>query len=148
MISNNQKNIATFIHLSTFSRFVIPFGNIIGPLLLWIINKDKSEFIDNHGKQALNFQLSIILYTFLFGLLCIPLIAFNVLSYIDIVNIEAFNSLNINLEAPSPILFFIILMVFLAAIAFIIELIFIINASLTANKGEAYKYPFTIHFLK
>ena len=112
MISNNQKNIATFIHLSTFSRFVIPFGNIIGPLLLWIINKDKSEFIDNHGKQALNFQLSIILYTFLFGLLCIPLIAFNVLSYIDIVNIEAFNSLNINLEAPSPILFFIILMVF------------------------------------
>ncbi|MCB0428324.1 MAG: DUF4870 domain-containing protein, partial [Mangrovimonas sp.] len=35
----NQKNIATFIHLSTFSRFFFPLGNIIGPLVLWVINK-------------------------------------------------------------------------------------------------------------
>ncbi len=44
MLTDNQKNIATFIHLSTFSRFIIPLGNFIGPIVLWSINKDKSEF--------------------------------------------------------------------------------------------------------
>jgi uncharacterized protein len=68
MLDTHQKNIATFIHLSTFSRFIIPLGNFIGPVILWIANKEKSEFIDNHGKQAINFQLSVLLlYHFLFS---------------------------------------------------------------------------------
>ena len=60
-MTNHQKNIATFIHLSTFSRFIFPFGNFIGPIILWVANKDKSDFIDHHGKQAINFQISILL---------------------------------------------------------------------------------------
>jgi len=63
MPNNHQKNIATFIHLSTFSRFIFPLGNIIAPIILWFINKDKSQFIDTHGKQAINFQISIFLYS-------------------------------------------------------------------------------------
>jgi len=55
MLDKHQKNIATWIHLSTFSRFFIPFGNFLGPIILWITNKDKSEFIDNHGKQIIIF---------------------------------------------------------------------------------------------
>ena len=57
MIDNHNKNLATFIHLSTFSRFVIPFGNFIGPIILWAANKEKSHFVDQHGKQAINFQI-------------------------------------------------------------------------------------------
>ena len=62
MVDNHHKNLATFIHLSTFSRFIIPFGNFIGPIVLWAANKEKSDFIDQHGKQAINFQISILLY--------------------------------------------------------------------------------------
>ena len=72
MLDNHQKNIATFIHLSTFSRFFFPFGNLIGPIVLWVINKDRSAFIDNHGKQIINFQISILLYTIIIGTLSIP----------------------------------------------------------------------------
>ena len=83
MDQNNHKTIATWIHLSTFSRFIIPFGNFIGPLLLWVTNKEKSEFIDAHGKQAINFQISLLLYTMIIGLVSIPLLAFGILQGID-----------------------------------------------------------------
>src|SRR5690606_8732674 len=73
MIDKNQKNIATFIHLSTFSRFLFPLGNFIGPIVLWVANKDKSDFIDAHGKQAINFQISILLYAIILGMITIPL---------------------------------------------------------------------------
>jgi uncharacterized Tic20 family protein len=81
MTTNHQKNIATFIHLSTFSRFIIPLGNFIGPIVLWIMNKDKSDFIDAHGKQAINFQISILLYTLIIGMLTIP---FSFLKYLTV----------------------------------------------------------------
>ena len=51
MLDSHQKNIATFIHLSTFSRFIIPLGNFIGPIILWVSNKDKSEFVDQITKK-------------------------------------------------------------------------------------------------
>lgn len=72
MINNYHKNIATFIHLSTFSRFFIPLGNIFGPIVIWYINRDKSSFVDKHGKQAINFQMSILLYALILGMITIP----------------------------------------------------------------------------
>ena len=64
MLSNHHKNVAAIIHLSALSKFIFPLGNFIMPLIFWTMNKDKSEFVDKHGKQAINFQLSILLYTF------------------------------------------------------------------------------------
>ncbi len=75
---NHHKNIATFIHLSTFSRFIIPLGNYLGPVILWMLNKEKSEFINEHGKQAINFQLSILLYSIVIGVISIPFFMFNI----------------------------------------------------------------------
>ena len=40
-----------------FSGIVVPFGNILGPLVVWLITRDESEFVDASGKEALNFQL-------------------------------------------------------------------------------------------
>lgn len=61
--TNNHHNIAAVIHLSTFGKWLFPLGNLILPIVLWTINSKKSAFIDNHGKQAVNFQLSMTLYT-------------------------------------------------------------------------------------
>src|SRR5690606_9994817 len=105
MIDNHQKNIATFIHLSTFSRFIIPLGNFIGPLLLWITNKEKSDFIDAHGKQAINFQISILLYAIVLGLLTIPFFLFGILGYIDFFNFNGFDNFQINFNQISPLIF-------------------------------------------
>lgn len=49
-------------HLSVFSAHFIPLGNIIAPLIIWQIKKEDSSFIAYHGKEALNFQISIIIY--------------------------------------------------------------------------------------
>ncbi len=148
MLTNHQKNIATFIHLSTFSRFIIPFGNFIGPIILWTTNKDKSEFIDNHGKQAINFQISVLLYAIILGTLSVPFFIFKIFNGIDFIDFHGYNNFHINLDKPSPLLYIGGALGLLAVLAFIIELVLIIVASLKARDGEYYKYPFTINFLK
>ncbi|WP_299226212.1 DUF4870 domain-containing protein [uncultured Psychroserpens sp.] len=148
MQDNHQKNIATFIHLSTFTRFIFPFGNFIGPIVLWMANKEKSEFVDLHGKQAINFQMSILLYALVFGLLTIPFFIFNVISGFNFIDINTFDSIHINLTKPSPLLYITGGLGFLAVIGFILELVFVVIASLKARDGEIYHYPLTINFLK
>ncbi len=148
MIDNHQKNIATFIHLSTFSRFMIPFGNFIGPLVLWVMNNDKSEFVDAHGKQAINFQMSILLYALIIGMLTIPFFIFNLISGLDFLDINTFDSIHINITKPSPLLYITGGFAFFAVIGFILELVFIVKAALSARDGQEYRYPLTIKFLK
>ena len=148
MVTSHQKNLATFIHLSTFSRFIFPFGNLIAPIVLWVANKDKSEFIDAHGKQAINFQFSILLYALIIGTLCIPFFAFTLFNHLDFLDFQAFEGININLTKPSPLFYIGGSIGLLAVFGFILEIIFIINASLKARDGQAYKYPFTIKFIK
>ncbi len=148
MTDNHQKNIATFIHLSTFSRFVIPLGNYIGPIILWMVNKDKSEFVDSHGKQAINFQISILLYALIIGTLTIPFFIFNVFNELDFVDFHGFHNFSINIGEPSPLLYITGGLGFLAIIGFILEMVFIVVASLKARDGELYHYPLTINFLK
>jgi len=148
MLTNHQKNIATFIHLSTFSRFLIPLGNFAGPIILWATNKDKSEFIDVHGKQAINFQISILLYTLIIGTLTIPFFIFKVISGIDFIDFNGLYDFHINIGKPSPLLYITGGLGFLAVIGFIVELIFIVIASLKARDGKIYEYPLTINFLK
>jgi uncharacterized Tic20 family protein len=54
---------ATFTHLAAFAGLLgIPFGSIIGPLVLWLIKKNEMPFVDYSGKEALNFQISITIY--------------------------------------------------------------------------------------
>ena len=148
MLDNHQKNIATFIHLSTFSRFFIPFGNFIGPVILWVANKDKSEFIDHHGKQAINFQISILLYAIILGTLSVPFFIFKIFDGFNFIDFNGFNNFHINIGKPSALLYIGGVLGALAIVAFIIELIFIVIASLRARDGEIYNYPFTIQFLK
>lgn len=148
MLDNHHKNIATFIHLSTFSRFIIPFGNFIGPIVLWVANKEKSEFVDTHGKQAINFQISILLYALIMGLLTVPFFFFKLIGSFDFIDINAFDGIHINLSEPSPLLYIGGGLGVLAVLGFILELVFIVIASLKARDGEVYHYPLTINFLK
>lgn len=48
-------------HLSALSGYVIPFGNVIGPLIIWMLKKDELPFVDDQGKESLNFQINVLL---------------------------------------------------------------------------------------
>ena len=152
MITTHQKNLAALTHLSALSKFVFPLGNFIMPLVLWTLNKDKSEFIDKHGKQAINFQLSILLYSIIIASFTIPLFIFGVLDHFSFPEVWRGMHHNINLDIDSAagiqIAVFAIVLVFLALVATVFEIIFIIIATSIINNGELYNYPITINFLK
>ena len=54
---------ATFSHLASFAGILgIPFGSILGPLVIWLIKRAEIPFVDQCGKEAVNFQISIGIY--------------------------------------------------------------------------------------
>jgi uncharacterized protein len=68
---------AMLCHISAFAGFIgIPFGNILGPLIIWLIKREDHPFINAQGKEALNFQISLIIYGVISGILCLVLIGF------------------------------------------------------------------------
>lgn len=60
-----EKNLAMFCHLSAlvggvaFSAIGLPVGNILGPLVIWLMKKDTMPLVNEHGKEALNFQITV-----------------------------------------------------------------------------------------
>jgi len=58
-------------HLGALAGFVgVPFGNILGPLVFWLIKKNEFPFVDDQGKESLNFQITLTIL----GIICIPLV--------------------------------------------------------------------------
>ena len=53
---------AMFCHLAALIGFVIPFGNIVGPLVIWVLKKDEYPLVNENGKESLNFQISMTIY--------------------------------------------------------------------------------------
>lgn len=70
VLSETERNWAMLCHLSGFAAYFFPFGGIIGPLICWLSKKDESAWIDENGKAAMNFNLSILLYCILLVPLC------------------------------------------------------------------------------
>ncbi|WP_246193419.1 DUF4870 domain-containing protein [Pseudoxanthomonas suwonensis] len=65
-----------FAHLSTFIGLIIPFGTLLGPLVVWLIKKDTMPFVNDQGKEALNFNITVLIAIVVSGLLTIILIGF------------------------------------------------------------------------
>lgn len=64
----NENQWAVAIHLSALIGLVIPFGNILAPLVIWLVRKEHSPSLDAVGKNVLNFQISWTIYIVLAGL--------------------------------------------------------------------------------
>ena len=74
--SQDEKTWAMFCHLSALAGFIIPFGHLIGPLVIWQMRKDVFPLVDDQGKESLNFQLSLTIYYLVSAVLIIVLIGF------------------------------------------------------------------------
>ena len=151
METTNHKNLATFTHLSALSQYCIPFGNYIFPILIWSSNKDKSEFIDFNGKQVLNFQLSLFLYSLVLAMIAIPILVisfFNNVPLHTLINEEVFTRNHLSVENITGIAIVAIVAVLLFVGLKVAEFFLIIYASVKASNGEKFEYPLTIPFLK
>ena len=67
---------ALLCYLISFVGFFVPFGNIVGPLVVWLVKREQSPFVDHHGKEAINFQISLTIYALASLLLMLILVGF------------------------------------------------------------------------
>ncbi len=67
--SMSEKEWAMFLHLSQLSGFIVPLLGFAAPIIIWLMKKDESEYIDRHGRIVINWIISEVLYS----LVCIIL---------------------------------------------------------------------------
>lgn len=76
-MQDNEKTMAALTHVTAFSGYLTGgIGFIVGPLILWIIKKEESRFIDYHGRSCLNFHISLLIYGIISGFLMLVLVGF------------------------------------------------------------------------
>jgi uncharacterized Tic20 family protein len=74
--AKEEQNWAMISHLAALSGFIIPFGNILGPLIVWLMKKDTMPLVNQHGKEALNFQITVTIAMIISVMLMFVLIGF------------------------------------------------------------------------
>jgi uncharacterized Tic20 family protein len=97
--AKEEQNWAMACHLSALSGFVIPFGNVVGPLVVWQMKKDTMPLVDQHGKEALNFQITVaiaalicvLLFLVVIGVFLIFIVAIGALIMTIIASIKVAN---------------------------------------------------------
>jgi|UniRef100_UPI0040481596 uncharacterized protein len=143
MNKNNENTNAFLIHISAFAGYFFPLGSIIAPLVLWQTQKDKSQFLDDQGKEAVNFNISYVLYTFILGISIIPF-AFRPLFN----HFRHYNDFDFDFSFTGGNFFGIFGIASVITLIGFIKVILIILAALKSKEGENYKYPLTIKFIK
>lgn len=143
MATKRDNSNAFLIHISALAGYFFPLGGVIAPLVFWQVKKDESEFLDKQGKEAVNFNLSFLLYAFILGLTFIPFIIRTVFNNLDNID-HMHNDFHFDFSNMVGIFGGVSLIGLLAIIRFAL----IILAAIKANNGEHYKYPLTIKFIK
>ncbi|WP_372012422.1 DUF4870 domain-containing protein [Pseudoxanthomonas sp. 10H] len=119
-VSAEEKQWAMFGHLSTLlGLFTGGIGNIVGPLVIWLVKKDTMPFAGDQAKEALNFNITLLLIGVV--LLVLTLVTFGIGAIVTM-----------------P----------LGLLLCVAWLVLTIIAAMKANEGVAYRYPFTLRLVK
>jgi uncharacterized Tic20 family protein len=80
--SDQERNWAVVCHLGGFAVYLLPFafGHVLVPLAIWLWKRHESAFLDEHGREALNFQISVTIYAIVAGVLAFVLVGFLLLA--------------------------------------------------------------------
>jgi uncharacterized Tic20 family protein len=82
-VSSEERTWGMLSHLLALSGFIgVPFGNVLAPLIIWLVKKDQSQFVADQAKESLNFQISLIIYAIVSGILVLVLIGFLLLAVV------------------------------------------------------------------
>lgn len=86
-VSADETNWGMFAHLSALIGFVIPFGSIIGPLVIWLTKGKEMEFVGTEAKEALNFQITMLIAFLISWVLVFVLIGFLLMALLAIADL-------------------------------------------------------------
>ncbi len=85
---HEERQWSLFAHLSGLLGYLgLPFGSVFGPLVIWLVKRDRSALVDENGREALNFHLSMLLYALISLPLALVFVGFLTLLAIPIVEI-------------------------------------------------------------
>jgi uncharacterized Tic20 family protein len=128
-------------HLSALIAVAgLPFGHVIGPLVVYLIKAHESEFVAEHARASLNYQITVSIV----GIVGIIALVGVMLGYIASGSAQQMSDTGTGIS----------LAIFWVAIAmavlllFLFSLIFIIAGTVAASQGRPYTYPFAIRFLR
>ena len=144
MKRNRTNTNAFLIHISAFAGLIFPFGQIITPLIAWQTIKDRSPFLDEQGKEVVNFNISYTLYAFILSAGVGGLLMGSIFKNFN--RLSDFNSISYNLNLPN--IFSFLSIGSMVGIVYLVGIALVIIASLKAKDGENYSYPFSIKFIK
>ena len=116
--SADERQWAMFAHLSAIVAALVGLS-FLGPLIVWLVKKETMPFVDDQGKEALNFNITV-------------MIVFAILWVLTFV------TLGIGIILTGPLMF----------VVGIGALVLVIIAGMKANEGVAYRYPFTLRLIK
>ncbi|TRW23244.1 DUF4870 domain-containing protein [Flavobacterium zepuense] len=150
METTAHKTTSTLLQLSALTQYFIPFGNFIFPVIIWSSKKHESEFIDFNGKQAINFQLSLFMYTILLAIIAVPIFLYTFFKDLDFTQVNdcewVFNEFNDGKVTSLAIIGFIA--AFVLGVMKVAEFFLIIYAAVKNSNGIKSNYPLTINFIK
>lgn len=130
-------------HLSALVAVAgLPFGHVLGPLIVYLIKGHESEFVGEHARASLNYQITVSIF-FIVAVIVALGIAFGIL-----IPMSASSS---EVSQPTAGISFVVLWVaFGLAVLLVLlaSLIFIIMGTVAASEGRPYTYPFAIRFLR
>lgn len=72
----SERTFAMLCHILALAGFVVPLGNIIGPLVMWLVKRDQYPLVDDQGRESLNFQISVLIYMSVCVVLAFVIIGF------------------------------------------------------------------------
>lgn len=135
----DERQWALAAHVASLANLVIPFGAILGPLVVWLSKKETSRFVDRHGRESIQFQASFLAYHMVF--VCGGLGSF----FAALVVAE-------NNKGAGDVLgpLAVVALFGLGGVAILLRifvLVMMIIAATRANAGEEFRYPLTIRLL-
>lgn len=126
----DERSWTMLCHVAAFASVVFPFGNILGPLIVWLAKRKEYTSVDDQGKESLNFQISMTIYSL------IALVVF----IVGLIDLAAGNSRE---GFPVSVIVSGVSLLVLG----IINIVLVIIASVRSYQGDAYRYPLNIRFV-
>ena len=151
MLTNTEKNWGALTHIGAFGQYLFPLGNFVIPIIIWSSKKNESEYIDTNGKQCINFQLSVFLYSIILGAIFVPVFLITFLSHItfdELIHNNHYMVQDLNFTENVGLITTGAIAVFLLVCLKIVEFFLIIQAAVKTANGESYSYPITLKFMK
>ena len=134
-----QRNWAMAAHLSALVGLVgVPFGHVVGPLVVYLAQGHESDFVAEHARASLNYQITVTLLLIVAAIVGVAA----TFGFIVPMHWESDSTVGFSIAT--------LWMVFAAGVLGVVlaTMIFIILGTVAASEGRSYTYPFSIRFLR